>query len=204
MDKSQLLIAEYTAISEHFRSYQSNRLNIILIAIPAFGAIMLNLYDKTFVVQIFSVIMLYLFLFFLMLIDNVFMKRLRNYTIRLSEIETEFKVNGHANKRLSNLEANKDATTNTIRTIVQALNLFVALYSIMLLYIKFFQESNSNICYGFRVNQLIFLIPIIIGIILFFVIRNVINTKYLPTKTEENYTKSKPEKSEQVDSTDSD
>lgn len=200
MNKEQLLIAEYTAITDHFRIYQSNRLTIVLVTIPAVGALMINVLDKEFLVQIFSCIMLYLILLFLISIDNIFMKRLRNYTIRLSEIECDFLVVGHASARLKNERNNyetssKDATTNTIRNVIQVLNIFISFFSFMLIYVHFQNNFSESTILGLPVYLLVYTLPFVILIIFLLLIHKRLRTTNLPLgdecktlKTERNET----------------
>jgi len=179
MSKKKLLIAEYTAITDHFRAYQSNRLNIILLAIPSVGAIMLNAIDKNNILQILCLLMLYLIIFFLVLIDNVFMRRLRNYTIRLAAIEKKFSVFGHARHRLTNKNSPQDATTNTIRHVLQGLNTFIALYSTIILYNMRINEIYWSTLEFKILVCFIVSIPVIISIVFYFRIKNKVNTSIL-------------------------
>lgn len=128
MDSKDILLIEYSAICEHFRSYQSNRLNIVLFTFPAIGALMLACLQMSFILQMLSSVLLYSVLYTLVRIDNVFMRRLRFYSHRLSEIEKEGNVRGHATQRLANPNLATDATTNTIRAIIQVLNFTISLY----------------------------------------------------------------------------
>ncbi|NUY79830.1 hypothetical protein HUK80_02900 [Flavobacterium sp. MAH-1] len=132
--QKQFLLAEYTSISEHFRSYQMNRLNIVLLSIPAVGAIMLNCYEKEHQVRIISVVLLYILLCLLITLDSVFMKRLRNYTRRLAQIEKEFKVIGYSTQRINDVRNNhKDATTKSFRIIFHLINWTILFYSLLTL-----------------------------------------------------------------------
>lgn len=131
--KLEFLINEYTVVSDHFRSYQKNRLTILLLGVTALGGIMLNAIEWDIVVQIFSLFMLYILVPFLVYIDGIFMRRLRVYTLRLSEIEKDFDIIGHATKRRQDTTM-RDATTNSVRSIIHAMNVFVFMFALMIFY----------------------------------------------------------------------
>lgn len=140
--KKEFLITEYSSLMEHFRSYQSNRLNIILAGIPITGAIALNAFEKTdrFVV-LGSILLMYGVPVCLVLVDKIFMKRLRRYSKRLAFIEAEFEVMGYSRERLDTLsEESKsgvgkkkgegDQMTQSINRILHFLNFFISSYAL--------------------------------------------------------------------------
>ncbi|MBZ9730051.1 hypothetical protein LB467_10170 [Salegentibacter sp. JZCK2] len=175
MEKENFLIAEYTSIAENFRIYQSNRLNLILLAITAVGAIMLNGIENDYIIQLFSLLLLYIIIGFLVVIDKIFMNRLRKYTLRLSEIEKKFQVtDGYATTRLKNPERKQDATTKTIRHLIQTLTIIIGFFSIFILI-----RLPNNIIESIKLEYGIILIPIVLTALLYYIVTTQVNTKHL-------------------------
>lgn len=184
MQKEEFLISEYEVVSEHFRTYQKLRLNIIVFAIPALSALMLQCLKEDFLMQSLCTIMLYFVLFFLIRIDSFFMKRLRNYTIRLMEIELYFDFNGHATKRLKSDKKHEDATTNTIRTIFNMINIFILLYVLLI----YFSKIIKQIPQAEEIFEIIksigeLFLPLGMFVLFHFYTKRSVNTKSLPSDT---------------------
>lgn len=194
-NKKDFLIAEFIAISEHFRSYQNNRLNIVLLSVPAIGAIMLHCYEREHLVRGISVFLLYVLLALLITLDEVFMKRLRNYTQRLSKIEEEFEIVGYATQRITDVKNNhRDATTKAFRVILHLLNITIFLYAV-LAYVKMRDVLFIKLPFKILTNDL--MIPTILAAIslgYYFVTMKQLDTKGLPGKIEKmNSTDATPE-----------
>lgn len=179
--RKDFLITEFTAISDHFRSYQNNRLNNVLLSVPAIGAIMLHCYEREHLVRGISVSLLYILLSLLITLDEVFMKRLRNYTRRLSIIETEFEVEGYVTMRIKDVQNNyKDATTKAFRIIFHLLNFTITSYAI-LSYAKMREFLLNKLqIQNIFLDMLVLSILILIGFSFYDHTKKQLDTKNLP------------------------
>lgn len=134
--QTQFLLAEFNSIAEMFRTYQTNRLNIVILAVPVFGAIMINCFKESVQIQVMSTIVMYIILFSLVDICCMLMKRLRNYSIHISCIESKFDIkDGYSTLRLADVENGRDdATTKTVESIIHTLHIAVFFYVLFLIY----------------------------------------------------------------------
>lgn len=190
--KTEFLTTEYSALSDHFRAYQSNRLNVMLLSVPAFGGLMLQCYEKNHGLQIISCIILYLLLLVLINIDIVFMKRLRNYTIRLAAIENEFKIWGFSSERLLNVTGGtRDATTKTSKSIIHILNASTFSYSLVILCVARNCKKENCWCADFDFCCHLVWIPAIVTIVLFIYTQSQLDTTKLDKSIKEFVTEGK-------------
>jgi len=176
--KKEFLLAEYSAILEHSRTHQNTRFNVTLFSIAGLGALMLNCFKEDDTVRITSLIIQHLLVLIMVILDIVFINRLKEYFTRIIEIENEFGIEAFFTQRRKNLkDYHKGATSTILKHIFYLLFSINFLYSTLVLY-----KSQKFLCDSFDIRlQVLNWIWVLFFLILnagqFIWVRNKLNVK---------------------------
>lgn len=141
--KKDLMIIEYQEISNSMRTFMGIRLTILGFSVTVIGVIVTHIVSASSVQQfIYEACLVFVISALIHAISSL-TRHMIVFSLRLSEIESEFQNQGFWSRWSSYLSKNrKDSKTRTIAIIVRALNILVLVF-IIGLNIKYIQETSE-------------------------------------------------------------